>query len=70
MRVLEQYIDEVGQIMKNANVTVVPQQIANVKTFFEGLGAVTEHMSVQTSAEVLPAPPPMGSRAREIRRQS
>ncbi len=63
MRVLEQYIDEVGNIMRTANVTVVPQQMANMKAFFEGIGAVTQGMSEQP-VEVLPSPPPLAARNR------
>lgn len=41
MRILEQYLDEWGRVVQNANVTVVPEQLANLKGFFEGLGRVT-----------------------------
>lgn len=70
MRVLEQYIDEVGNIMNNANVTVVPQQMANLKAMFEGVTAVTQGLSQRRVDEVMPAPPPLSSRTREIRRDS
>ena len=63
MRVLEQYIDEVGHIMKNANVTVVPQQMANMKAFFEGIGAITQGIE-PSSPEVIPSPPPLSARNR------
>jgi regulator of protease activity HflC (stomatin/prohibitin superfamily) len=73
MRVLEQYIEEVGQIIKNANVTVVPQQMATMKAFFEGMGAVTHSMNDHRTStpEVLPSPPSLGAaRKRDIRRES
>jgi regulator of protease activity HflC (stomatin/prohibitin superfamily) len=67
MRVLEQYIEEVGHIIRNANVTVVPQQMANMKAFFEGIGAVTHGMSDHPPAEAIPAPPPLSTRTRDRR---
>jgi regulator of protease activity HflC (stomatin/prohibitin superfamily) len=69
MRLLEQYIDEVGQIIRNANVSVVPQQIANMKTFFEGMSAVTQGMQETEAMETIPAPPPLAS-PRNPRRSS
>jgi regulator of protease activity HflC (stomatin/prohibitin superfamily) len=71
MRILEQYIDEVGQIIRNSNVTVVPQQIGRIKAFFEGVGAVTQSMQEgTTAAEVIPSPPPLSGRTRDSKRQS
>jgi regulator of protease activity HflC (stomatin/prohibitin superfamily) len=70
MRVLEQYIEEVGHIIRNANVTVVPQQMANMKAFFEGIGAVTHGMTDHPSAEVIPAPPPLSAARSRDRRES
>ena len=67
MRLLEQYIEEVGQIIKTANVSVVPQQMANLKAFFEGVGALTEGMKGQSAVEVMPSPPPI---TRDPRRAS
>ena len=71
MRVLEQYIDEVGNIMRNASITVMPQEMGNVKALFEGISAVTQGLTtVRRLDEVVPSPPPIGSRSREIRRDS
>ena len=71
MRVLEQYIDQLGRIMSTANVSVVPQQMANVKAVFEGITAVSQGISTPKRLdEVLPAPPPLAPRMREIRRDS
>jgi regulator of protease activity HflC (stomatin/prohibitin superfamily) len=70
MRVLEQYIDEVGHIMRNASITVMPQQMGNVKALFEGISAVTEGLSDRRLDDVLPSPPPLGVRSRDIRRDS
>jgi len=69
MRLLEQYIEEVGQIIRNANVSVLPQQIASMKTFFEGMGVVTQGMQAPQSIEAMPAPPPL-SKPRDQRRTS
>jgi regulator of protease activity HflC (stomatin/prohibitin superfamily) len=70
MRVLEQYIDEIGQIIRNSNISVVPQQIGRMKAFFEGVGAVTQGVQEQPSVEVVPAPPPLAGRVRDPRSKS
>jgi regulator of protease activity HflC (stomatin/prohibitin superfamily) len=36
MQLVEQYIEEVGNVMEHANVSVLPAEMANVKAFFEG----------------------------------
>ncbi len=41
MRILDQYIEELGSILENSSVTVVPSQLANIKGFFEGVGKVS-----------------------------
>ncbi|MBU3915230.1 paraslipin [bacterium] len=41
MRILDQYIEELGNILGKSNVTVVPAQLANIKGFFEGMGRVS-----------------------------
>lgn len=41
MRILEQYLDEFGKILDRSSVTVVPQGLANIKGFFEGVSAVS-----------------------------
>lgn len=55
MRIVEQMIEEFGQIMQTANVSVVPSSLANMKGFFEGLGQVS---SATQSLEKIAAPPP------------
>ena len=47
-RLLEQFIDEFGHIVDEANVSVLPVEAANLKTFFEGVGAVSQHAGVKT----------------------
>lgn len=49
MRIVEQLIDEFGQIIQTANVSVVPGSLANLKGFFEGM---TQVGSAMPSAEV------------------
>lgn len=45
MRIFEHYIDEFGRILKTANVSVVPNEFANIKGFFEGISRTSESMS-------------------------
>ena len=40
IRILDQYIQKTGEIMGEASVSVVPNQLANMKGFFEGVGQV------------------------------
>ena len=40
-RLLEQYIDDLSQILDEADVSVLPVEAANLKTFFEGASAVS-----------------------------
>lgn len=41
MRIVEQLIDEFGQIIQTANVSVVPASLASLRGFFEGIGQVS-----------------------------
>jgi regulator of protease activity HflC (stomatin/prohibitin superfamily) len=47
MRLTEQFIDRLGEIVDGANVSVLPMEAANLKSFFEGASEVTG--SVQNS---------------------
>ena len=42
MQIKEHFIDEFGEIVQNANVSVVPAQLANIKGFFEGITQVAD----------------------------
>jgi len=42
MQLVEQFIDEFGQILEKAQVTVMPTEVAQLKTFFEGVSKVSE----------------------------
>jgi len=41
MRLTEQFIDRLGQIVDGANVSVLPMEAANLKSFFQGASEVT-----------------------------
>lgn len=43
-RLLEQYIGELETIIDKADVAVLPMETANLKTFFEGAGMVTDRL--------------------------
>ena len=40
MQLIEQYVRELSRILRDADVTVVPAELANIKGFFEGLNRV------------------------------
>lgn len=42
-KLVEQYINQFGKIIKSTNVSVLPTETANLKTFFEGVGTVNRH---------------------------
>ena len=42
MRLTEQFIDRLGEIVDGANVSVLPMEAANMRSFFEGASEVTE----------------------------
>jgi len=45
MRIAEQFIDELGEILKTAEISIVPNNLANMKGFFEGLNLVGNTMT-------------------------
>ncbi len=45
MQIVQQYIEELGKILKLSNIAVVPAQLANIKGFFEGVGEVSSSLS-------------------------
>ena len=47
MRLTEQFIDRLGEVIDGANVSVLPMDAANMRSFFEGASEVTD--SVRTS---------------------
>jgi regulator of protease activity HflC (stomatin/prohibitin superfamily) len=56
MRIVEQFIDEFGKILENSSLTVVPESLANIKGFFEGLGRVTTGMTVEGNSQYYQEP--------------
>lgn len=42
MQLVEQYINELGDVLGNAKVSVIPEAMANIKGFFEGVEKVTK----------------------------
>lgn len=42
-KLIEQYIDQFGKIIERSNVSVLPTETANLKTFFEGVSKVSDH---------------------------
>ena len=52
MRVLDQFIEQYGNILKKANISVVPAELANIQAVFQGLGQLTRHLNEA------PVPPP------------
>ncbi|WP_026167158.1 SPFH domain-containing protein [Balneola vulgaris] len=50
-KLVEQYINQFGQILKQSNISVLPTETANLKTFFEGVGKVSDHTKSNESKE-------------------
>lgn len=48
-KLVEQYINQFGKIIKNSNVSVLPTETANLKTFFEGVSKVSDHTKHQVN---------------------
>ena len=51
MRVVEQFVDQMGSILQKADISVVPMQLANIKGFFEGLSNVSSNLTESESAK-------------------
>ena len=44
MRLLEQFIGQTGNILKNAEVSIVPSEVAKLEGFFQGMDKVTQNI--------------------------
>ena len=44
MRLLEQFISQTGSILKNADVSIVPAEVAKLEGFFQGMEKVTQNI--------------------------
>lgn len=42
-KLVEQYITQFGKIIESTNVSVLPTETANLKTFFEGVSKISDH---------------------------
>ena len=42
-KLIEQFIDQLGTVMEKSNISVLPTETANLKTFFEGVDKVSHH---------------------------
>lgn len=42
-QLIEQFIDQLGTVMEKSNISVLPTETANLKTFFEGVDKVSHH---------------------------
>ena len=51
MRIVEQFIEELGRIVRTSNVSVVPAELAKIESTFRGIGRVSETMAGQTSPQ-------------------
>lgn len=51
MQLVEQYINELGHVLGNAKVTVLPEGMANIKGYFEGLDKVISPINKGASHE-------------------
>lgn len=48
-KLIEQFINQLGRVMEEANISVLPTETANLKTFFEGVGKVSDHTGKSTN---------------------
>ena len=44
-KLIEQFINQLGNVIEKSNVSVLPTETANLKTFFEGVSKVSDHTS-------------------------
>ena len=49
MRLLEQFISQTSNILKNADVSIVPSEVAKLEGFFQGMEKVTENIKGEKS---------------------
>lgn len=47
-KLIEQFINQLGQVMEKSNISVLPTETANLKTFFEGVDKVSNHTQATT----------------------
>lgn len=54
-QLIEQFVGQLGEVMEHANVSVLPTETANLKTFFEGVSKVSDHTPRTSSAQSNPS---------------
>src|SRR5699024_4017741 len=42
-KLIEQFIGQLGHVMNEANISVLPTETATLKTFFEGVETISDH---------------------------
>ncbi|MDZ7771898.1 MAG: SPFH domain-containing protein [Balneolaceae bacterium] len=50
-KLIEQFVGQLGRVMEQANVSVLPTETANLKTFFEGASKITEHTPTKSKGD-------------------
>ncbi|HEX6983654.1 MAG TPA: SPFH domain-containing protein [Balneolaceae bacterium] len=48
-KLIEQFINQLGTVMERSNISVLPTETANLKTFFEGVSKVSDHTNPTNS---------------------
>lgn len=54
-QLIEQFVGQLGEVMEHANVSVLPTETANLKTFFEGVSKVSDHTPRTSPAQSQPS---------------
>lgn len=49
-KLIEQFINQLGNVIEKSNVSVLPTETANLKTFFEGVSKVSDHTPQNTQS--------------------
>ncbi len=49
MQLKEQFIEQIGKILKDADISVVPAELAKLEGFFEGMEQVTKQVNPQVN---------------------
>ncbi len=62
MRVVQQYIEELGNILRRSKISIVPAGLANLRGFFEGLGSVGSAIADVTEAPNVSTAPKAGKK--------
>lgn len=60
MRIVEQFIDQLGQVLQTSKISVVPAELAKMRGFFEGMNKVTTSVgpTIPSATPIQPPRPP------------